>query len=1202
MDPFQHPYVIKHQCHYIKDILELLNSKLKPAKEFTRYVYNRYPERIIEALDKCQAMDMEKKELKRLLQLPIEEPTQVPHDVRLEQRQLLDVPIEETTQVPRDIRLPRYELLKRMEEQDNLRQRVLTAQENQEWDERVAHRREWYITMMQLADIDDYIEGKRDAPPMVNLEWTAKYDRTDDNIRMLMEDLKEWLEDWLHKTSSDRNYIFQYVILDETGKEQTRNIHLTPANISKLLELLDTNGIAQDEEHYDPYEGEELPIPSWALIMRFTIKKFQDVYGHDPNDKYKPKEYGKLRKKTATRGGGFFRWFASEKLPIPIIQQLIRYQIRCKHGDKSVLKDSCAVYALKLGGVSEDVLVQMRTSRLSDVRFVPVIDLRNICDEYKINVTIRCCDNQMSGHHNNEILEKVEGHDGPTIHLCYIKDHYFLEEETPFTYSNIKECMNDTEFDKHIGMVFKGGRWRIDNTKKKLTSYELIQMLWEMELFESMSLYDLMDTPQLTFKHDVQQDMELKWNAKYTFKPASELLKQGKQKEIKWTVLFADFETDTGHSSKVVNGKYSQQHKEYLVCWSNEDGSKTGYFEGEHCGEKLLDMVDDYTIIIFHNLKYDLNFIAKYFNTVEHDVARGKVVMTWEGTYLSKHIRVKDSAALIPKKLADFVKMFKLTTGPKEKMPYNYVTYDRYMNGIGHITNCGDKETIRWGKKDYDEFMESLKSADAMLSDNRWNIKQYVQFYCHQDVRILREGFNTFRQMIMADKECLGFDVLDIHSASSLAYKAIAKNVLLQNDRILATSGVVDQYIRGAIVGGRCMVRDNGLFHTTEPLVDFDAVSLYPSAMDIIDIPLGKPKAFEGPTIPKNDYYICDIVIKSVGKNRHFPSMRVDDGVKKIWTNDVVGKRFRVDKRTLEDWIEFQQIECEVIKGIYWNNGTTPILKEFIEKVFERRKSLKSECNPLQEVYKLILNSCYGKMIQKPYSSQKVIIPEDKVADFVYKNYNVIGPDDYKIDGSQRIDANGNPTGGLHVFEKRKSIRNNFSFALLGVMVLSHSKHIMNEVMCLAEDLDIPIYYQDTDSMHMAKDKLEILATEYRKKYGRELIGKNLGQFHPDFDSNILKGEIYANESYFIAKKIYLDILTDGTKSEDYHIRMKGVSKEAIMDVCNKQFGGSIRKLYEHLYNGGKITFDLTAGKPSFELTKDFRILSRSVFERVVGI
>ena len=58
----------------------------------------------------------------------------------------------------------------------------------------------------------------------------------------------------------------------------------------------------------------------------------------------------------------------------------------------------------------------------------------------------------------------------------------------------------------------------------------------------------------------------------------------------------------------------------------------------------------------------------------------------------------------------------------------------------------------------------------------------------------------------------------------------------------------------------------------------------------------------------------------------------------------------------------------------------------------------------------------------------------------------------------------------------------------------------MNEVMCLAEDLNIKIYYQDTDSMHIEKDKLELLNNKFKLIYGRDLIGKNLGQFHNDFD------------------------------------------------------------------------------------------------------
>ena len=43
---------------------------------------------------------------------------------------------------------------------------------------------------------------------------------------------------------------------------------------------------------------------------------------------------------------------------------------------------------------------------------------------------------------------------------------------------------------------------------------------------------------------------------------------------------------------------------------------------------------------------------------------------------------------------------------------------------------------------------------------------------------------------------------------------------------------------------------------------------------------------------------------------------------------------------------------------------------------------------------------------------------------------------------------------------------------MFGVSLLSMSKRIMNEIMCLAEDLGIKIYYQDIDSMHREHAKI----------------------------------------------------------------------------------------------------------------------------------
>mgnify|MGYP000633021896 FL=1 len=59
--------------------------------------------------------------------------------------------------------------------------------------------------------------------------------------------------------------------------------------------------------------------------------------------------------------------------------------------------------------------------------------------------------------------------------------------------------------------------------------------------------------------------------------------------------------------------------------------------------------------------------------------------------------------------------------------------------------------------------------------------------------------------------------------------------------------------------------------------------------------------------------------------------------------------------------------------------------------------------------------------------------------------------------------------------KKYTTIENHFNLAQCGVEVLSMSKLIMNEVICLAEDKKLPIFYQDTDSLHIEEKNVDLL-------------------------------------------------------------------------------------------------------------------------------
>jgi len=123
------------------------------------------------------------------------------------------------------------------------------------------------------------------------------------------------------------------------------------------------------------------------------------------------------------------------------------------------------------------------------------------------------------------------------------------------------------------------------------------------------------------------------------------------------------------------------------------------------------------------------------------------------------------------------------------------------------------------------------------------------------------------------------------------------------------------------------------------------------------------------------------------------------------------------------------------------------------------------------------------------------------------------------------------------------------------------------------------------------------LEAAYKEKYGRDLIGKNMGQFHNDFDTINDQKEIPISiESYFITKKCYIHKLTDSTGDIGYQFRLKGITEEAVRNKAD----GNLMNLYKELYDGESIKFDLAKGRPTFKFTDNFTVTSLSNFIRTI--
>jgi hypothetical protein len=396
-----------------------------------------------------------------------------------------------------------------------------------------------------------------------------------------------------------------------------------------------------------------------------------------------------------------------------------------------------------------------------------------------------------------------------------------------------------------------------------------------------------------------------------------------------------------------------------------------------------------------------------------------------------------------------------------------------------------------------------------------------------------------------------------------------------------------------AVYVGRCMCAHNLEWHVFEPLTDFDAVSLYPSAMARLYTVEGIPTVISQENLnyeflSQQTAYVVKIRITNCHKHYPFPLIVQKINGKNI-NNDNISEPIvmYVDNIFLENLTKFQQIELTVEQGYYWQGKKDFRIQKEIKKIFAKRLAYKKEHNSLEAIYKLIMNSCYGKTLERAHSADFVFKKSGpEYEKFMLKNYNTV------VEDLELLDCY--PTT-IHKLKRIKPIDKHFNFSLLGIHVLSMSKRIMNEVMCLAHDENCKIYYQDTESMHIRCEDLSRLETAYKALYNRDLIGSEMGQFHSDFAPiNGHKEVPHTVEAIFLMKKMYIDKLTDSSGEISYHVRGKGLTQNSI------KAHGDLIKLYLDIFNGETKEFDLTIGQPCFKMNKNMSISTLNEFKRKI--
>lgn len=877
--------------------------------------------------------------------------------------------------------------------------------------------------------------------------------------------------------------------------------------------------------------------------------------------------------KESRKGGAFFKYLNQlDKV------DLSRYGI-FNTINKDNYKVNCFERAIINSVYGEEL--KDRIKLLMNKRHIPKKDLLEIAEKLEIHIVL----NNLRNDNTTRITHYGSGN--KIINVGLYDEHYFLIEKMNYTNFSIQNYFMTREVkgknkvlnsEKDFNKIFALQNNKYKRGNRFISSLDIVKiMLNNKEThLKKIELSDgILST---TYYEKCNQIINLSINDNDCQSQENYDLKS---LEKNTDIVYFDFEATTDE----------EIHKPFMICSETREGKKF-YANGVNCALKWLQSLENDSLCIAHNLRYDLQFLLKYIDGAKKLIKTGNRIKSLEGKFYNKNLnktinlKFKDSLAIISMPLSKFGKCFNLQQF-KEVMPYDlYKNQDIIVLSENNSMKSIDEALFALQthtEEEKNQFIDNCHKWN-LIDENNQNFKyiEYAKIYCQKDVEVLKAGYEKFREWMfevsrLEDNSNTGIDIDLVISIPQLAHKYMLDRGCFED--VYKLGGVPRAFIQKCVEGGRVMTADNKKIKSKGiKIQDFDGVSLYPSAMARFDGFLkGTPKVCKANTkyganlsqinfndIKNYDGYFVEIEIFNVPKKYKFPliTKKDENGIRE-YSNNLRGRGFYVDRYKLEDIIKFHElvpdIDFKIIRGYYFNEGYNKKVKEVIKNLFEERLKKKSEGNPIQEVYKLIMNASYGKLIMKPITEKFTFkYGDEKINKYLSYNYNTI-KEYVKI------------TDGMGIFKEIKPINNHFSSPHCGVPILSMSKRIMNEVMCLAEDLNIPMYYTDTDSIHINEDGIDLLNHSFQNKYNRKLIGKNLGQFHCDFD---FKSDVrpVAIESIFLGKKTYIDkvqLFNNDVESYDYHIRCKGIPSKIIKEKGNPM------EIYEKLYEGEKLEFDL---------------------------
>lgn len=432
-----------------------------------------------------------------------------------------------------------------------------------------------------------------------------------------------------------------------------------------------------------------------------------------------------------------------------------------------------------------------------------------------------------------------------------------------------------------------------------------------------------------------------------------------------------------------------------------------------------------------------------------------------------------------------------------------------------------------------------------------------------------------------------GLIFLDLFTSSQGAKKIVNHFWKLGEFKIQkTTSRKIDNFYREAIYGGRCevfkrkfkseqyekiLLGDINYDDVDDYLRALDKNSQYPEAMAFNLYPTGDEIYTHFFKSDKLGIYKCYV---EKPKNIKYPVLPDKNNKQKATNYNLFDGE---GVYTSIDIIQARKYgyKIKILYGYYWSESDY-IFKDYIDEFYEIKKNT-PKGTPLYNLAKLMMNSVYGKMIQKDKNEKNFIFT-------TYEEYEAqrIKLPDYLGDWSGYCDNNEDVGKFIATFtykEHEKKFTSKKSY--IGAFILSYSKLEMYDMMTICDP-----YYTDTDSLYT-----------HRKYSDKFRMGEELGEFSDDHEGKIIR-------AIFSAKKLkYLEVL-----KPDYIYKLDDEGKplldkkgKKIIDKDeqgNKRYNNNNKYIIKREYTGkgcdiSKLTtkdFEDMAEGLEIENIRDFRM------------